>query len=80
MSKQILFICPNCFTVCETPKENHKHDVIPCYVGDPGDQRRIPITDRFGSYVSRAPRWYLEARRWIPAWTPIDLGYIDNSS
>lgn len=77
MSENILYICPSCFTVCETPIESHRHSVIPCYIGDPGDIRRKPLTDKFGTLVSRAPRWYLEARRLIPAWTPIDPQYID---
>jgi hypothetical protein len=25
--------------------------------------------------VSRAPRWYLEARGWIPAWSPMPPEY-----
>ena len=80
MSEKILYICPTCFTVCQTPAESHRHVVIPCYVGSPGDLQRRPMTDRFGSFVSRAPRRYLEARRLIPAWTPIDPNLLDSTS
>jgi hypothetical protein len=72
MSNKILYICPSCFTVCETPVEEHSHRVIECYVGESNDIRRKPITDKYGRLVSRAPRWYLEACQRIPAWTPVD--------
>jgi hypothetical protein len=39
--------------------------MVKCDVGEPGDERRKPIVDRFGKYVSRAPRWYIEAVSWI---------------
>ncbi|HLE14031.1 MAG TPA: hypothetical protein VI776_04720 [Anaerolineales bacterium] len=35
--------------------------MLECVPGEPGDDRRKPVSDRFGNLVSRAPRWYLEA-------------------
>jgi len=72
MSRKLLYICPSCFTICESPVEEHKHQVIECYIGEADNIRRKPITDKFGCLVSRAPRWYLEACQRIPAWTPLD--------
>jgi hypothetical protein len=63
-SEQTIFICPTCFRVCETESECHAHRMVECDPGQPGDERRKPVTDQFGQYVSRAPRWYLEAMGW----------------
>ncbi len=62
---QGVYICPICFKVCDTEQECHAHQMVKCDVGEPGDERRKPIVDRFGKYVSRAPRWYIEAVSWI---------------
>jgi len=67
----ILYICPTCFRVCETEQECHEHQMtaehqmFACNPGKLGDERRKPVSDRFGKYVSRAPRWFLEAAGWI---------------
>lgn len=55
------YICPICFQVCESEIECHAHRMVECDPGEAGDERRRPIRDRFGNYVSRAPRWFLEA-------------------
>ena len=65
-SSEIFYICPVCFQTCDTEIECHAHRMIECEVGTPGDERRRPVADRFGNYVSRAPRWYMEAVGWIP--------------
>jgi hypothetical protein len=39
--------------------------VYTCIPGDLGDERRKPVNNRYGQYVSRAPRWFLEALGWI---------------
>jgi hypothetical protein len=59
--EQEFYICPVCFRVCETKSECHQHLMLRCDAGQPGDERRKPVRDRFGQLVSRAPRWYLEA-------------------
>lgn len=60
--ESVLFICPKCFRVCEDAEECHRHNqVLECTPGEFGDDRRRPVLDQFGSFVSRAPRWYLEA-------------------
>ena len=59
--EQSFYICPVCFQVCDSEKECHAHRMVACEVGELGDERRKPVSDRFGNYVSRAPRWYLEA-------------------
>jgi hypothetical protein len=46
--------------------------MLECKPGTSGDNRRKPLRDRFGNLASRAPRWFLEAARRIPAWTPLD--------
>lgn len=61
----IFYICPICFQVCEDEKECHAHRMVECNPGEYGDDRRKPVSDRFGQLVSRAPRWYLEAVGWI---------------
>ncbi|HUV92339.1 MAG TPA: hypothetical protein VMV80_04565 [Anaerolineales bacterium] len=66
-SKTDFYICPVCFRVCETESECHQHKMILCHTGEPGDERRKPVTDHLGNPVSRAPRWYLEALGWIEA-------------
>jgi hypothetical protein len=62
-NEQVLYICPICFRVCETEELCHEHVMVLCEPGQPGDERRKPVTDKFGNLVSRAPRWYLEAVR-----------------
>ena len=72
---KFLYICPECFQVCDTEQECHSHQMIECYTGSQGDPIRRPLTDSKGNLVSRAPRWYLEARGWIPAWSPMPAEY-----
>lgn len=63
-----LYICPKCFMVCETGEKCHQHQILlECEPGEFGDERRKPVRNQFGVYVSRAPRWYLEAIGWIKA-------------
>ena len=62
-NEQDFYLCPICFRVCETEAECHKHLMVLCETGHPGDERRKPVSDQFGNLVSRAPRWYLEAFR-----------------
>jgi hypothetical protein len=72
MSDDIIFhICPICFKVCETEMECHAHMTVECNAGKAGSDFRKPLTDQYGHLVSRAPRWYLEAMKRIPAWTPL---------
>lgn len=59
--EETIYICPVCFTICESEQECHAHRMLACEPGEPGDERRKPVRDAFGQYVSRAPRWYLEA-------------------
>jgi hypothetical protein len=65
------FICPICFLVFETEQECNQHrlstghPMFACKPGKKGDDRRKPVNNRFGQYVSRAPRWFLEALGWI---------------
>ena len=61
------YICPTCFRVCETEMECHQHRMVACNPGDIGDMRRSPVKDPSGKFVSRAPRWYMEAVGWIKA-------------
>lgn len=59
--KQVFYLCPICFRVCETEEECHEHQMVFCETGHPGDELRKPMMDNYGKMVSRAPRWYLEA-------------------
>jgi hypothetical protein len=67
----VFFICPICFLVFETEQERleHRlatgHPVFACKPGKQGDERRKPVNNSYGQYVSRAPRWYLEALGWL---------------
>ena len=71
-TEENLYICPVCFRICDTEMECHRHKTLECHPGNPGDERRKPLHDRFGNLVSRAPRWFLEAARRIPGWTPLE--------
>jgi hypothetical protein len=62
---QSIFICPVCFQACDTKIECHQHMMIECNTGKPGDERRKPVEDLYGHFVSRAPLCYLEALGWI---------------
>ena len=62
---EIIYICPKCFQVCDSEIECHQHLMVRCIPGEPGDERRKPINDNYGQFVSRAPRWYLEAVGWV---------------
>lgn len=66
MSEKVTFyICPICFRVCDSERQCHEHLTLPCDAGEAGDERRKPVRNQFGQYVSRAPRWYLEAVGWL---------------
>ena len=60
-NKSVFYICPVCFAVCDSEKECHAHRTLECNAGEPGSEKRKPVKDQFGNYVSRAPRWFLEA-------------------
>jgi len=45
--------------------ECHQHQMVACKIGEIGDTRRRPVNDPYGKFVSRAPRWYMEAVGWI---------------
>ncbi len=69
-----LYVCPECLKVSEIAGACHGKDMICCYTGEWGDERRKPVTDPYDRLLSRAPRWYLEAVGWIQAhgrYTPI---------
>jgi hypothetical protein len=66
-SKEVFYICPVCFQTCDSEIECHAHMMIACDTGEPGDERRKPVKNRFGQYASRAPRWYIESVGWIEA-------------
>jgi hypothetical protein len=66
-NESVFYICPVCFQVCDTEQECHAHRMVECDAGEFGDERRKPVSDRFGNLVSRAPRWFLEAVGWIRA-------------
>ena len=68
--EEVFYICPVCFQTCDTEMECHEHRALECFAGKPGAPCRRPLQDRFGQFVSRAPRWYLEAQNRIPAYTP----------
>jgi hypothetical protein len=61
----VFYICLTCFRVCETEQECHEHLMVPCDPGELGVERRKPVSNRYGQYASRAPRWFLEALGWI---------------
>ena len=67
----IFYICPTFFRIGEPEQACHehqattKHQMIACDPGELGDELRKPVSNRFGQYVSRAPRWFLEAIGWM---------------
>jgi len=65
-----LYLCPHCFEMRDTNTECHGQRMLVFHPGRAGAANRRPLANEFGAYVSRAPRWYLEARRLIPAWSP----------
>jgi hypothetical protein len=60
-TKDVFYICPVCFQTCDNKIECHAHMMIACDTGKPGDERRKPVKNRFGRYVSRAPLWFIES-------------------
>jgi len=66
-SEHIFYLCPVCFETSESGVEYHRHQMIRCDAGQPGDERRKPLVDDSGQLKSRAPRWFLEAVGWVPA-------------
>jgi hypothetical protein len=62
-----LFLCPNCFSP-DTVSGNCPmcgHEKLECRPGVPGDPCRMPLLDKSGQVLSRAPRWWLA--RCVPA-------------
>jgi hypothetical protein len=59
--ESVFYICPTCFTVCESNPETHRHPMVRCDAGRPGDERRRPVTGSDGRILSRAPYWFMEA-------------------
>lgn len=53
------FICPVCFEVSEQQVECHQHLMVPCNAENPEDCK--PVMDDEGTFVSPAPRWFLDA-------------------
>jgi hypothetical protein len=68
-----LYICLSCFEVFREAPPVHPHKdsmLIQCDPGEPGDERRKPVTDPDGVLLTQAPRWYLEATGGIQPRTP----------
>jgi hypothetical protein len=59
-----LYICLSCFEVFKEPPSAHPHAermMVQCDPGEPGDERRKPLSDSEGALLTQAPLWYLEA-------------------
>jgi hypothetical protein len=59
-----LYICLSCFEAFTARPPDHPHSVsrlILCDPGNPGDERRKPVSGSRGIPLTHAPRWYLEA-------------------
>jgi hypothetical protein len=55
------YLCPTCFYASEISDESHEHPLLRVDPGQPGDDRRKPVTDRDGLIVCPAPYWFYEA-------------------
>ncbi len=58
---RVIHICMTCHRVGEEPTSCHAGQSRPCDVGDPGNQRRLPLFDARGNLLTRAPKWWVEA-------------------
>jgi hypothetical protein len=55
------YLCPTCFYASDVSDESHEHPLLRVDPGLPSDERRKPVTDRYGQIQSPAPRWFYEA-------------------
>jgi hypothetical protein len=60
------YLCPTCFAATDTHPERHRHPMVWCDAGEPGSERRKPLTDERGKLQTAAPRWFVEALGWLP--------------
>ncbi len=65
-TQRAFYLCPVCFHASDSADMCHGHTMVFVDPGEPGDERRKPVTDAGGRMVSRAPRWFLEAVGAIP--------------
>ncbi len=57
---RIIYVCPNCFSLSEEPKECCHEMMVQCDAGVPGDEQSRPLMAADGELVTRAPRWWVE--------------------
>ena len=67
VTHQVIYLCPICFAVSLSDDERHAHQMVCCDTGEPGDDRRRPLSDDRGHLTTRTPRWFLEALGRLPA-------------
>ena len=60
IEKEVFYICPKCFKICEDPDEEHRHGMVQCSPLTLTDAQRKPLYDVDGRLLTRAPRWFLE--------------------
>lgn len=64
-SAYLFYLCPTCFEATQDEEQGHRHGMLLCDPGPPGDERRKPLADESGRLKTRAPRWFLEAVGWL---------------
>lgn len=61
---RIIYICQECFTMTEEPRECCELEMICIDAGAPGDERSKPLMDEQGNLKTRAPIWWVERHAW----------------
>lgn len=62
--QRIIYICQECFTIAEEPRECCEHEMVRIDAGCPGDERSKPLMDEHGNLKTRAPVWWVERYAW----------------
>jgi hypothetical protein len=60
-SERTIYICRVCHQVGAHPLHCHRGKSHKCAIGQPGDERSMPLFDAQGQLVTRAPKWWVEA-------------------
>ena len=60
VEKDVFYICPKCFKICEDLDEEHCHSLVKCTPLTLTEVQRKPLIDEKGRLLTRAPRWFLE--------------------
>lgn len=58
---RILYKCPICLRCSDTQDFCHRHQMVRCEMGEPGDESTQPVQASDGRVLTHAPRWWVMA-------------------